>query len=154
MSTKKWRDANPERVAAARKKYWETNREAIAARAVDKRKTRRALSKTDVAMNIEFKLPALYKRCKRDGIPMTIKKSDLVKTYHDQNGVCPLTGRVLEFGPDASPFNLMSIDRVKSELGYVPGNVRWVVSIANSARGAGTDDDLLQLAMDIVSTLK
>lgn len=46
----------------------------------------------------------------------------------------------------------ISIDRIKPELGYVPGNVRFLLAGVNDLKGTGTDEDVLTIAHALVET--
>jgi hypothetical protein len=64
--------------------------------------------------------------------------------WDDQGGRCELSN--IEFRPvetkgKATLFS-PSLDRVKPELGYVPGNVRFILNGLNNLKGSATDEDL------------
>jgi hypothetical protein len=77
------------------------------------------------------------KRAREDGVPFGITVADI-----EIPECCPLLGIALEraqgFRTGASP----SLDRIRPELGYVPGNV-WVISFrANQIKSDATLDEL------------
>lgn len=80
-------------------------------------------------------------RAKRDGCPCTITKADIVIPEF-----CPLLGiRLSRNKTDASP----SLDKIRPELGYVPGNV-WVISKrANTIKSNATPEELQMLAANL-----
>lgn len=94
------------------------------------------------------KLSTAKSGAKKRGILFELTTEHLIQLFENQNGKCALTGR--EFCIDRSPGHMLSIDRIKGELGYVPGNVRLVVFEVNAARGSGDDDALISLATDIL----
>ena len=80
-----------------------------------------------------------HKRAKKKNIPFDLKAEDLSIPERCEVLGIPLyrnvgTGR-------ASP-NSPSIDRIKPELGYVPGNVRIISNRANTIKNDATIEDL------------
>lgn len=80
-------------------------------------------------------------RAKAKGIPHTLTLADMPPVPE----VCPVLGTPIAFrrdgirGPvDSSP----SLDRIKPELGYVPGNIRWISMRANRIKDNATGDEL------------
>jgi len=71
---------------------------------------------------------ARYKMRKK-GIPMSLGVSDLREIVARCKGYCEVSGRILE---DTGPFR-PSLDRIVPKLGYVPGNVRIVCLVTNTA---------------------
>lgn len=75
-------------------------------------------------------------RAKYRGLPFSITIDDVIVPRQ-----CPILGTPLDFsdGPRTEP----SLDRKVPELGYVPGNV-WVIStLANSMKWNASAEDLL-----------
>lgn len=61
-------------------------------------------------------------------------------------GKCELTGIAFMVGlASVGPFS-PSIDRIKPELGYVKDNCRFILMGVNAMKGAGTDEQMLQIA--------
>ena len=80
---------------------------------------------------------------KKMGIPFTLKVKDVESVW---TGKCAVTGLPFELvNPTAKrgprPFS-PSLDRIQPELGYVPGNVRFVLQCVNAFRGTLTDDQM------------
>lgn len=80
-------------------------------------------------------------RAKRKGIPFSITADDIeVPTF------CPVLGLRLQRGEgvacDASP----TVDRIKPDLGYVPGNVLVVSFRANRLKGDSDASELIYVA--------
>lgn len=83
---------------------------------------------------------------KKRGIPFTLKVADVKAVW---TGRCAVTG--LEFkmektgrkGPQ--PFS-PSLDRIVPGLGYVPGNVRFILHCVNSFKGTMTDEQMAWVA--------
>jgi hypothetical protein len=86
-------------------------------------------------------LEAARIRAKRAGVPCTIGVEDIIIP-----DACPFLGTPLVFGTrafhDASP----SLDRLRPELGYVPGNVIVCSHRANWIKHNATPDELEQIA--------
>lgn len=82
------------------------------------------------------------KRARQGGYPCTITVDDIVIPEY-----CPLLGIKLHSGRPlaASP----SLDKIKPELGYVPGNV-WVISHrANALKGDASLEELKMLVANL-----
>jgi hypothetical protein len=91
--------------------------------------------------------------CRRARIPCTITINDLHELYRYQRGRCCITRRELEWGSgERTPFRL-SLDRLDSAHGYVPGNIRLVTLHANLARAEFSDRYLQLLAQDIYTVM-
>lgn len=80
------------------------------------------------------------------GIPFLIDFEHLCKLVDESDGRCALSGLPFAKGPPGmkgvySP----SLDRIKPELGYVPGNVRVILDAVNGAKSTGTDEDLIMI---------
>ena len=66
-----------------------------------------------------------------------IREHDLTWEYlHDllmkQKGICALTG--LQMTLETGRGNVISLDRIDSTKGYIPGNVQWVCDWANTMK--------------------
>lgn len=78
-------------------------------------------------------------RAKHAGVPCEIT----VESLPDIPEVCPVLGIPLEYaGGGSSP----SLDRIKPELGYVPGNVHWISLKANRIKNDATVGELFLVA--------
>ena len=92
-------------------------------------------------------------RCKTYGYELQITRLDLLEIYQKQNGKCALTGQEFDLsvrhGNTVKP-NSMSIDRIDSNKGYVPGNVRIITAMANTAKGRWTDEELINFCKQVV----
>jgi len=95
------------------------------------------------------KNPAIFiwrqikRRSAEQGIPCTITMED-VRFLFLRTKVCPVLGIPLvhNFGGKAFASNSPSIDRIRPELGYVPGNVAVISYRANRLKGDGTREEL------------
>jgi hypothetical protein len=67
-------------------------------------------------------------------------------------GLCELTGIAFVESAKVCPFSA-SIDRIDNAQGYVQSNCRFILYGLNSAKGTGTDADLLLIARALVEKL-
>jgi hypothetical protein len=97
---------------------------------------------------------------KKKGKPAPIFEitlDDVIAKYHKQRGRCALSGQPFNFeflppGSGRKP-DAVSIDRINPAKGYTKDNIRLVWAQANIARNAWSDQQLLKLALGIVSHL-
>lgn len=88
---------------------------------------------------------------KKMGIPFTLKVKDVESIW---TGKCAITGLPFDLvnttgkrGP--RPFS-PSLDRIEAEVGYVPGNVRFVLQCVNAFRSTMTDVQMKEVAEKIL----
>jgi hypothetical protein len=81
---------------------------------------------------IRTQLTDARKRAKQAGVPFSIT----VNNVPPVPAVCPILGVPLERGGDRN--SAPSLDRIKPELGYVPGNVAWISFRANRIKNDAT----------------
>ena len=78
----------------------------------------------------------------------------LYSLLENQNFKCALSGR--ELLPDGildkeqEELNL-SLDRIDSDLGYIPGNVQWVTKNINCAKHTLTTQEFIELCYDVIN---
>ena len=100
------------------------------------------------------KLLALAKnRAKEKEVPFNLTKEYLLSLWNDNLGCCAVTGRLFELESSTKGTvnkNAPSLDRIIPQLGYVQGNVRFVVYILNCAMGEYGLEELRKLAIDIL----
>jgi hypothetical protein len=63
--------------------------------------------------------------------------------------LCPILGIPLDPDADKEDANSVQLDRIKPQLGYVQGNVRWVSRRGNSVKGNYTALELRMAAEDV-----
>lgn len=102
------------------------------------RSERRRLYRKDIAARL---LSGARSRARRNGIPFSITKADIVVPQY-----CPILGLPLEVGVGAMQDNSPTLDRIKPERGYVPGNVVVVSNRANRLKSDGSIEELLKIA--------
>lgn len=76
-------------------------------------------------------------RAKKNGVPFTITKADIVIP-----DVCPALGIPLYRGVRGQCDNAPSLDRVDNSLGYTPDNVRVISRRANTLKGDATIEEM------------
>lgn len=79
-------------------------------------------------------------RAKRDGIPFSLKKTDIVIPE-----VCPVLGVPLRAGTRKQHEYAPTLDRITASLGYVVGNVRVVSYRANRIKNDASLDELAKV---------
>ena len=84
---------------------------------------------------VPFMILAARSRAKRHSVPFSITEADIVIPSH-----CPILGipLVTASGKRGSTPNSPSIDRIRPELGYVPGNVQVISHRANAIKNDAT----------------
>lgn len=96
------------------------------------------------------------KNAQTKGMKHTITKDHLETLFIGCQGYCPMTGIKLdtETGTIAvrNPKGI-SVDRIDSEKGYVPGNVRIVSTWYNNAKGAWDDEFVRSMAKRMIDRL-
>ncbi len=86
-------------------------------------------------------------RSRKFGVPFDIQLEYLESLWKAQAGKCLLSG--LEFEPAPSPLSA-SLDRIVPNLGYVRGNVRFVVLILNIGMNKWGFESYLKVAQAVV----
>ena len=81
---------------------------------------------------------------------VTIELSDLKEQWDIQGGICPYTGWVLKNMVTSSPSHRLvitpdraSLDRKDSTKGYIKGNIQFVSLMAQYAKNAFTEEQLI-----------
>jgi hypothetical protein len=96
------------------------------------------------------KLLAVKGNAKVSGTPFKITLSDI----GDFPLFCPILGIPITPNAHSRAPGLPSVDRLIPELGYVPGNVRWVSFRGNQLRSNGTAEEHWLLVKDDVRVAK
>lgn len=84
-------------------------------------------------------------RARKKGVPATITLADLPPFPV----FCPILDIPIGQGDDYPLDNRASLDRIRPELGYVPGNVRIISFRANMLRNNATADELRRVLRDL-----
>lgn len=119
------------RMLAASKRHYNKNKDRILAR---NKQTRDNLKKTDLKLYVFRK--AKY-RAKQSGIEFTITINDF-----ELPPKCPVFGTDWEFGSRHPVDNSISMDRINSNLGYIPGNVIIISAKANRIKNNASIEEL------------
>lgn len=84
-----------------------------------------------------------HARAKKAGVPFTITAADIIIPTH-----CPVLGIPLfpKLGKQGGGENSPSLDRVRPEKGYVPGNVIVISNRANRLKSDATVKELRDIA--------
>jgi hypothetical protein len=105
------------------------------------RARRNATYRADPAPQMLF---SARQRAKAAGVPCTITLAD-IRAAWPADGRCPALGIELAVtagrsgGRDSSP----SLDRIRPDLGYVPGNIAVVSQLANAIKTSATAPQIL-----------
>ena len=93
------------------------------------------------------RLSSAKRRALKYGMPFNLTKEYLEDLLDKQNNKCVYSGKefVLNSTRNLSP----SLDRIIPEKGYVQGNVQWVCSSVNMAKGALSEDEFFKLIKSI-----
>lgn len=79
-------------------------------------------------------------RAKKHGQFIAVTADDLRRVWHHQKGKCAYTGVVMTVERDPeNPLIMASLDRIRSDVGYVIGNVQFVCYGINLAKNNATD---------------
>lgn len=82
---------------------------------------------------------------KEQKIPFTISEDDL-----DWPKTCPYLGIELAYSSNDKGDNTASLDKIKPELGYVPGNVQIISLLANRMKSDANFEQLLSFAKSVL----
>jgi len=92
---------------------------------------RRARLKGDIDYEISVKFRSLKQSAGKRGLEFKLTRAYLKKLYLEQGGRCKISGLVMNAGAKLrDPFG-WSVDRIDCDLGYVEGNVRFVIYAVN-----------------------
>ena len=86
---------------------------------------------------------------KTRNLPVEVEKSDILKLWKSQNGLCALTGIPMQLVKAKRETRARclnhyraSVDRIDSNLGYTKDNIRLVCAYVNIMRSDMTDEQL------------
>ena len=101
-----------------------------------------------------YMLKGVRDRAKQKFIECTITLEELKELYDVQDRRCAKTKREFVFntvGNGSVNLNAPSLDRIDNSKGYILSNVQLVVYQYNVAKNKGTEQELIQLAKDILN---
>jgi hypothetical protein len=93
------------------------------------------------------------RRCRNRTKEITITLQDLKDQWEKQEGICPITGWKLDhasLGGKMLP-NQPSVDRIDSSRGYVIGNIQYLALIAQFAKHAFPEEDVIEFCRAVVT---
>lgn len=112
---------------------------------------------------LNSKLRDTQRRAKDGGYKLSVKFTIeyLLQLYEDQQGLCAITGLPMTWGHEGEHGNSgnrrgtnISIDRIDSNLTYIPGNVRLVCDRVNKIRSNMDDTDLYFWCAQIAQSIR
>ncbi|OKH44021.1 hypothetical protein NIES2101_29200 [Calothrix sp. HK-06] len=116
----------------------------------------RDLIRTDVFSPFRFHLKVMRKSAKHRNQECSVTLSDLKVLWEKQNGICPYTGwsfinlpSTTECESTPLTINRASVDRIDSAKGYTLGNIQFVAVIANFAKNAFEEEELINFCHDV-----
>jgi hypothetical protein len=141
-----YRNYCKECAAKIEKTRYETNHDAILVRnreygRTHKRRRKEYVKQYRIDNPEKARLYTAGQRAKKRGIPCTITTNDIIIPEF-----CPVLGIKLELGKGKNKPGSPSLDRIKPELGYVPGNVAVISNRANILKGDGTAEEHRKIA--------
>ena len=102
---------------------------------------------------ISFALKKAKERSINKGLDFQFTYNYCMELMVSNDWSCSLSGLSFQFESSkpgiASPYS-PSIDRINPSLGYVEGNVRFILHGLNSLKGSGTDDDVLSICKAVL----
>ena len=136
--SKKWREANPEKIREHNRKYREANPEKI----------KEYNRKYREANQFKIAIRLVKMRSNKKKIPFDLDIEHLEQLWEKCEGICSMTGvpmlKMSEEGHGKDPF-VVSVDRIVPEKGYVKGNVRLVSFWYNATRSNNDDKFTLEM---------
>lgn len=134
--------ANREENNATRKQHYYEHRE-------ENRPVRaRKLHQTRQSAPWKFALNSARRRAKKKGVPFDLTAPFLEGIW---TGRCAVSGLGFRVGKGSGPSSRSpSLDRIDPKLGYVPGNVRFVLWAVNALKAEATDADMYEVAEAIL----
>ena len=153
---KQWRLEHPEEAKAREKRYYEQNKERYLVRCAAYRKAHPELRAKEYQNRRErypwfAALENAQNRSRKKGFAFDLTREWCVQNW---SGKCAVSGLPFQTGTQSHfPFSV-SIDRIRSNLGYIQTNCRFVLFAINSFKGTGTDEMMFQIANAILSHQK
>lgn len=130
------------RTAQEARDYYNENRDRILS-------NRRTLADRSMKARISRIVRNSKQRSNKIGLDFDIDFDFCLQLYEDQNGLCALSGEKLELSGDRYLSNMMSLDRIDSDKGYVKGNIQWVCVKYNMMKAHATMEEFLKMCRTI-----
>ncbi|GAA6622310.1 hypothetical protein NUACC26_081330 [Scytonema sp. NUACC26] len=116
----------------------------------------RNIIRRDAFSPYRYHLKVMKKSSKHRKQECTVALEDLKYLWEKQNGICPYTGWELVLLPSTNDYentrltiNRASVDRLDSTQGYSLDNIQFVAVIANFAKNAFLEEDLINFCYDV-----
>jgi hypothetical protein len=144
-----WKRSQPaEKKRSYNNAYYASNAEKLCADArqyrIDHQEQVRAKEKRYYTENPEvLMLKTASKRARERGLPFSITAAD-IKAAIPRDGRCPVTRELFVRGEGKVCQTSMTLDRIKPELGYVPGNIAVISHLANTIKQNCTDPEVFR----------
>lgn len=92
-------------------------------------------------------------RAKEQCVPFDLTAEDLYEELKIQKFLCKHTGKMLDFTLKSSgnyPHrDFPSVDKMSPKLGYVKGNIAWVIYVVNRMKGDLTEEEFITFCKNI-----
>jgi hypothetical protein len=89
----------------------------------------------------------IMQKARQRGIPVEIEPEEAWKQFMAQDGLCALTGCLLQFGVAQNA----SLDRIRSDKGYINGNIQWVHKHINWMKNRFDNETFISYCRDVAS---
>tara|TARA_E500000305_G_C3795949_1_gene131969 strand:- start:67 stop:453 length:387 start_codon:yes stop_codon:yes gene_type:complete len=115
---------------------------------------------------LRSKYKSLYQARARQGIEWSIKVQDLIDLWHEQRGICSVTGLHMQYqaygtkrkttkgAPGKANLFNVSVDRIDNTGSYNKGNLRLVCFAVNKLKSGLTESDFVWWIRTINKGLK
>lgn len=136
------RQRNKKKIIERAKKHYEENKEKIG-------EAKHKRWHESIKPRIESDLRLFFKQRMKDSIKKRKKKhectitiNDLVELYEKQNGRCAITN--IEMTTIFNTHTTISVDRIESSVGYIPGNIQLVCVAINLAKHHLSQESIIE----------
>ncbi|BAY25017.1 hypothetical protein NIES2100_48160 [Calothrix sp. NIES-2100] len=116
----------------------------------------REIIRRDDFSPFRYHLKVMKKSAKHRNQDCCVTLTELKLLWEQQNGTCPYTGWNLILLPCTTDYentlltiNRASVDRIDSTQGYTLDNIQFVAVIANFAKNAFTEEELINFCYDV-----
>lgn len=83
-----------------------------------------------------------------------VSLDELMEMFGKQEGKCAVSGLTMTWRQGEIKPTSITIDRIDPDKGYELSNVRLVCYAVNMLKGRGTDEDMFEIALAVVSNMK
>lgn len=106
------------------------------------------------------RVDAIKSKCTKDNLPFDLDIESMCRLYERQNGECYYTGYPMRLVTEdfaekkQAAIDVMSVDRIIPEKGYIKGNIRLCCNGINKFRGNANTDEFEQILSFIKNSRK